>query len=199
MLLVAGVAFTHLCGAEPARTWRLAVTGFQRPAGVAVESIPGALSTELAAARADGKSAKGELDFISKEEFDALRLSWPEFQAQTASAASAELARVKVEWIRDRHQIIECAILRGARPSDDITPAVLAPDFLKRFTPVFGRKVLLAIPERGTIFLFPRLASHYQDYAQQVLAVYRKSKHPVSREVLELSATGLRAIGEYEE
>ncbi len=175
---------------------RVAICGFQRPAGMAVAAIPGAQSTQLAAARA---TEKGGLELLSQEAFDALGLDWAAFQSTTAKAASAELSRAKVEWIRDHHEVIECAILRAASPGGDITPAILAPDFLQRFTPVFGRKVLVAIPERGTVFLFPRLASHYQDYAARVLAVYCKSKTPVSPEVLELSATGLRAIGTYEQ
>lgn len=194
--IVTLLACAHCCQAGPAEAWRVAVAGFQRPAGMATAPIAGAQSTELAAARA---TAKGDLAFMSREEFAALGVGWPAFQAQAAPAASAALAGVNVEWIRDRRQVIDCAILRGARPGDDITPVILAPGFLKRFTPVFGRKVLIAIPERGTIFLFPRLASRYQDYAARVLGVYRQAKAPVSPEVLELSATGLRAIGAYEE
>ena len=181
--------------AEPGEALRVVICGFQRPAGVAVAAIPGAQSTQLAAARV---SEKGGVEFLSQEAFDALGLDWAAFQATTAKAASTELSRAKVEWLRDRHEVIQCGILRSASPGGDVTPAVLAPDFLQRFTPVFGRKILVAIPERGTVFLFPRLASRYQDYAARVFTLFRQSKTPVSAEVLELSATGLRAIGTYE-
>jgi len=186
-----------LAQADPGtpETWRVAVTGYQRPAGTMVCAIPSALKTELAAAR---ETSAGDLAFLSQDDFESLGMDWKTFQAKTGPAASALLVGLKPEWIRDRNQVIECAILRAARPSDDITPVILAPDFLKRFTPIFGRKILVALPDRRTIFLFPRLASRYQDYADRVVAIYRKSDVPVSREVLELSASGLRAIGEFE-
>lgn len=177
-------------------TWRVALTGFARPAHTFTQPIPGALETELAAACT---TATGGVRFLSREEFAALGVDWATFSAQSAAAASAELADLKQDWIRDDNQVIQCAILRVRHPVDNATLAVLAPDFLKRFTPAFGRKILLAIPDTHTLFLFPRLASHYPEYGARVLAVVQKSKSPVSREVFELSATGLRAVGTYEE
>jgi hypothetical protein len=180
----------------PTPAWRVAVVGFQRPAGVWTTRISGAQFTELAAAC---PGEKGAFRYLTREEFAALGVDWATFQAGAAPAAAALLAKVTPEWIRDGNQVIDCAILRGARPDEDITPVILTPGFLKRFTPVFGRKFLIAIPERGTVFLFPLLASRYQDYAERVLSVYHKSKNPVSREVLELGPGGLRAIGAYAE
>lgn len=177
--------------------WRVVIAGFMRPAGVYVQPIPGAETTQFAAARAEKPGEAPRL--LSREEFAALRVEWTAFRAASAAGASAELAKIAPEWIRDRNQVIECAILRATSPRGDVTAAVLAPEFAKRFLPVFGRKMLLAIPDRRTVFLFPRLASRYQDYAARVLAVYRKSDCPVSREVFELSAAGLRAVGQYEE
>ncbi len=196
-ILVACAGFAQADPPAPpaAATWRVAVVGYQHPAGTMVSAIPGALKTELAAAR---ETAVGDLAYLTQADFEALGIDWKTFQAKSAPAASALLAGLKPEWIRDRNQVIECAILRAERPADDITPVILAPDFLKRFTPIFGRKILIAVPDRRTLFLFPRLASRYQDYADRVVGIYRKSDVPVSREVFELSDAGLRAIGEYE-
>jgi hypothetical protein len=180
----------------PTPTWRVAVVGFQRPAGIYTTKIPGAQFTELAAAR---PGEKGASRYLTGEEFAALGVDWATFQAKAAPSAAALLTKVTPEWVRDRNQVIDCAILRGEQPGEDITSVIFAPGFLKRFTPVFGRKFLIAIPERGTVFLFPRLASRYQDYAERVLSAYHKSKNPVSREVLELGPAGLRAIGAYAE
>lgn len=198
---VAAAALAWLAVSSPAEppapaAWRVTIAGFLRPAGTFVAPIAGAHTTQYAAACA---TEAGGIRYLSQEEFAALGVDWETFRAGSASAASAQLAQLRPEWIRDRNQVIECAILRVKNPADDVTAAVLAPDFLKRFTPVFGRKMLLAIPDRQTVYLFPRLASRYQDYAERVLSVYRKSAEPVSREVLELSATGLRAMGEYQD
>jgi len=185
----------------PESVWRVILTSFLHAQGTQTQPILGAKDTKLAAAwaMAAENGSQNRVQLMSKETFAALGLDWAAFSAKTAAAASAELASLHPEWIRDRNQVIDCAILRSKSPGDDVTVAILAPDFLQRFAPVFGRKILLAIPDKHTVYLFPRLASKYQEYGDQVLSVYRKSEWPVSREVFELSATGLRAIGEYEE
>ena len=181
----------------PPSAWRVVMVGSTHPQETQIQPIPGAKDTQCAAALATSVEGGRAMRLLSKEEFTALGVDWATFSSQAAAAASAKLASLQPELIRDRNQVIDCAILRSTRPTDDITIAVLAPDFLKRFTPLFGRKMLLAIPDRHTVYLFPKLASRYQDYGERVLAVYRKSESPVSREVFELSTGGLRAIGEY--
>lgn len=177
-------------------SWRVVIAPMFRLPQV-TEPISGAKEVVIAAAWASEKD--GAIRCMNQKDFDALGLDWKTFSGKTASAASLELAAVQPELIRDRREVLECIILRSKRPSDDITVAVLAPDFLARFTPLLGSKLLLAIPDRHTVFLFPKLVSHYRDYASKVLAIYRQSESPVSREVFELSSTGLRAIGAYEE
>ena len=191
-LAVGSVLGATLVGAEPPQsTWRVVIVGDIRSSGTETQPIRGAKDTKMAPAWGART--------MTKEQFAALGVDWAAFSAKSAAAASAELAMLKPELIRDRNQVIECAILRSKTPADDITAAVLAPDFLQRFTPLFGRKMLVAIPDRRTVYLFPRLASRYGDYGARVLAVYQKSECPVSRELFELSAAGLRAIGAYGE
>ena len=181
----------------PEAAWRVVITGSLQPQDMQSEPIPGARDTQFAAARAGaaGEGLGWPVIFLSRGEFAALGVDWAAFRAKSSAAASAELARLEPELIRDRNAVIECAIFHSQRR--DITVAVLAPDFLKRFTPLFGRKMLVAIPDRHTVFLFPQLASRYEEYAGRVLAVYQKSDCPVSREVLEWSAEGVRAIGAF--
>lgn len=175
----------------PETAWRVVITGPLQPQNAQTQPIPGAKATWFAAA--------GAGHILAQEEFRALNVDWAAFRGKAGAAANLELAGLNPEWIRDRNAVIECAIFHSQRPSDDITVAIGAPDFLARFTPLFGRKMLLAIPDRHTAFLFPKLASRYQAYAERVLTVYKKSECPVSREVFELSAEGLRAIGAYAE
>jgi len=191
---IVALSLGHAVAEEPSvAACRMVVTAKYTLPQVA-RPIPGSQETVFAAA---WKTQGGTVRLLSQAQFDALGLDWAAFTAQTGTAASGELA--KPELIRDSRGVLECAILRPSQPGGDVTGAVLAPDFLKRFAPLFGSKLLVAIPDRGTVFLFPKLASRYMDYAQRVLAVYRQSDAPVSREVYEQSATGLRAIGAYEE
>ena len=200
LLGMAGAVSAGENGAPPpASSWRVVIAAnFTLPQVTA--PIPNSNEAVFAAACATAdKERTRETRLLTKNAFNALGVDWETFSATTGVAASVELASIEPELIRDRHQVIECAILRAKSPADNLTVVVAAPDFLKRFTPLFGRKMLLAIPDRRTIYLFPKLVSHYQEYAARVLAAYRKSECPVSREVYELSAGGLTAIGTYED
>ena len=77
--------------------------------------------------------------------------------------------------------------------------AVLAPRFLALFRQTLGDTVLVVVPNRYTAFVFPQLATHYQEYYPMVFAAYRETAFPISVEVLEFSAAGIRAVGVYEE
>jgi hypothetical protein len=84
--------------------------------------------------------------------------------------------------------------------SDDPLTAtmVLSPDFLKKFKDIFGPTILVAIPSRFTVYVFPALASEYQSYAPVVIQDYQQSTYPVSLEVFEISDAGMRVIGAFE-
>jgi len=199
LVLCLFLGVTLVAGEPPAEAdWRVGIAGNLCPRNTFTTPIPGAKETKFTAAysTAGGGSAES-LRYLDTEAFAALGVDWATFVAKTAAAASAELANLKPEILRDRNDVIECAILRAKCPADNITVAVLAPDFLKRFTPFFGRKILVVVPDRHTVYLFPTLASRYQAYGEKILSVYNKSTCPVSREVFELSSTGLRAIGAY--
>ena len=157
--------------------------------------IPGAKSTVLAAALA-GSEDDAEVQILRSADFDRLGVDWAAFAAKAQVQASAELVRLTPEYVRDKHEVIECAILRSDRPTT--TSAALAQEFLTRFADTFGSKLLIAIPNRFTIYVFPALASRYRDYGAQVLSDYNTATYPVSREVFELSAQGLRAVGTFE-
>jgi hypothetical protein len=67
------------------------------------------------------------------------------------------------------------------------------------FQETIGDSVLLVVPNRYRAFIFPRLASRYEEYTPMVFEAYRATAYPVSVEVFEVSADGMRAIGVYEE
>ena len=158
------------------------------------QPVPNAKATVMAAGWTD---STGEVHCFAKLDFDQLRPpGWAAFAEKTQAAATAELARLTPEYSRDRNRVVECAILRSDRQTT--ASAIFAPGFLKRFSDVFGAKLLVAIPNRFTIYVFPALASRYQDYATRVASDYHNSSYPVSLELFELSAQGLRAIGTLE-
>ena len=155
--------------------------------------IPGAEKTELVAAII----ADSEATYLSRAQFDALKMDWAAFAAETQANADAELKSIKTEYVRDRKKVIVYAALRS--PHRLIASAVLAPKFLDLFKDTLGEKVLVVIPNRSTAYVFPALASNYREYAPLIFEAYRATAFPVSTEVFELSPDGMKAVGAFEE
>lgn len=181
----------------PEASWRILIEPrFMHPA--VSQPIPGAQATLLAAGYSAPESGDDEIHYFQKAEWESLgKPDWALFVQKTQAAASAELTRLTPTLVRDRNQVIECAILHSDRQTTAC--ALLAPEFRKRFADIFGPKLLVAVPDRFTIYVFPSLASRYAEYGSQVLSVYRSSPYRVSLELFELSAQGLRTVGSFEE
>jgi hypothetical protein len=192
MRLVAVAFFLGLCAARaedaPAapmvRAW-LEPKSMHVPLAV---PIVGAQRTEIALGRLteDGLEA-----FAKSETLDAESL----FDVGRANAA-ADLATLKPRYVRDRHKVIQYAELRSTQPL--VASAVLAPKFLPLFKDTLGETVLVVVPSRYTAYVFPRLATRYQEYYPMVFAAYGETAYPVSVEVFEFSANGIRAVGVFD-
>ena len=176
---------------EPAR-WRVWLEAkFMRAA--VTQPIPGAERTVLAAGYADGE----EPLYLLPEQFNSLKVPWAGFMAAARANADAELASLKPEYIRDRKAVIEYAVLRSEQPI--VARAILSPALLAMFKDTLGEKLLVAVPSRYAAFVFPRLASSYQQYTPMMIEAYRATAFPVSLEVFEVSSEGWKAVGVYEE
>jgi hypothetical protein len=119
-----------------------------------------------------------------------------ELFAQARANAVADLETLQPRYTRDRHKVIQYAELRSARPI--VASAVLAPKFRTLFRNTLGDTVLVVVPSRYVAYAFPALASSYRDYYPMVFEAYRESAWPVSVEVFEFSANGIRAVGVFE-
>jgi len=139
----------------------------------------------------------GEPVCLSEKEFKALEVDQKAFLAAAEENAAVELKKLTPEFTRNRKKVIQYATIISESPLT--ASVVLAPGFLKLFTDTLGPKVIVAIPNRYTIYVFPVLASHYQDYAPMISEAYRATSYPVSMEAYELSEQGLKAVGLYPE
>jgi hypothetical protein len=156
--------------------------------------VPGAQRTDFAGGIA---GEEGPVVF-SRSQWDSLGIAWDDFFTKARANAAPELAALKPKFVRDRRtKVIAYATLASEQPI--MASAVLAPKFLALFADTLGPKVLVAVPNRHTAFVFPRLASNYQDFASTVIEAYRATTYPVSLEVLEFGPEGIRAVGVYEE
>jgi len=154
--------------------------------------IPGAQRTVLAPVVVAGD----EYLFPSREIWERFHVEDAEIQRRAAIMSETDLSALRLRYERDRKQVIQYAELSSNRPI--VASAVLAPKFLEIFRDTLGDKVLLVVPNRFTAYVFPALASNYQDYYPMVFEAYRGTAWPISVEVFEVSAAGMRAVGVYQ-
>ncbi len=155
--------------------------------------IAGAERTVLCA----GFSTEEGLRAMTREELAGMGIGMEKFASRARENAQGELAVLKPRYVRNRKKVIEYAELRSGKPV--VADAVLAPKFLALWKDTLGEKVLVVVPNRFTAFVFPALASNYEDYAPMVLEALRATAWPVSVEVFEISSEGVRCVGRYAE
>ena len=144
-----------------------------------------------------GTLGDGELVPLPRADWDGLKMDWAQFFARTQASATTDLATLKPRYVRNKKRVIEYAALESERGI--VAGAVLAPGFLEMFRETLGEKVLLVVPNQSTAYVFPALASNYRDYWPMIFQAYRATAYPVSVEVFEVSAQGMRAVGVFEE
>lgn len=155
--------------------------------------ISAAKNTVLAPARL-GETG---VEFPTVAVWHAAGLSEETVAKVTARFASEMLRHTKVEYVRSRKNVVEYAVLRSDKFPVCVT--VFAPEFRKQFEEVFGPKMLLVIPNRQTVFVFPGLDVDFSEYAPMILEAWRSVAAKVSLEVFELGDRGMRATGRIEE
>lgn len=120
--------------------------------------------------------------------------SWDPFLKGCRERSGLLLATLDPELIRDSRGIVQMAVIHTKDPMT--ASCVLAPGFLPRFSALFGPELIIAIPARNKIYVFPKLANRIADTTQTIRDDYLISPMPVSTELFELSKKGIRAIGD---
>lgn len=156
------------------------------------QPIKGAQKTALVPGR---ETSIGGVRYYTKEEFEALGLGWSGFQKKAEAAATRVLATLKPEITRDAKNFVTSAVLRG--PSHLTASAVLAPRFYEMFRATMGDDLVVLIPDRFTVYVFPRPLGQYKELGPKILAAYAEAAYPVSYEVLLLNKQGLSALGSF--
>lgn len=151
------------------------------------ESLPiqGSDRTVLVPAR----FSNGEIQPLKKGD------PWDEVKKNADASADAILASLKPEYVRDGNQVIQYAVLKSDSPLT--ASAVLAPGFGKLFAETIGPDLLVAIPNRHLVYIFPKQSLVFQTFADMIYAEYQSSSDPVSRELFEWRKGKLIAIGSY--
>jgi hypothetical protein len=156
--------------------------------------IPGAGRTVFAAASVGGD---GQVAYVGKKEWAASGLERAALERGTAAVGDELLGRFQAELKRDRKGVVAYGVIQAELQL--VSALVFSDRFREKYEPVFGPDFLVSIPNRFTVFLFPKYAGKYRDYAPMILDAYRATPFPVSPEIFELSAGGLRAVGVFGE
>lgn len=119
--------------------------------------------------------------------------SWDLFLKESREETSLLMATLNPLMVRDAHQVIQAAVMSSDDPR--LASCILNPGFLRRFSAIFGPELIVAIPSRTKIYVFPKLANRLAEMIQAIHDDYLISPQPVSTELFELSKKGMRAIG----
>ena len=120
--------------------------------------------------------------------------SWDRFLKGARERSGLLLATLDPLLVRDSRGIVQMAVIHTEDPMT--ASCVLSPAFLTRFSAIFGPELIIAIPARNKIYVFPKLANRIPDTSQTIRDDYLISPMPVSTELFEVSKKGIRAIGD---
>ena len=151
--------------------------------------IEGSQRTTLAIARV----VNGEIAPLTREQKKSVHMTYEQIRAEALKTASATMAQLKPEFLRDRNGVIKHAVIES---SDPLTAScVLAPEFGEKFRDTLGPDLLVAIPTRNQVLVFSRQDDTHLRLAETIIGNYLQSNHPVSREVFALEGGRLRSLG----
>jgi len=118
---------------------------------------------------------------------------WDTFLKESREDTSLLIATINPLMVRDAHQVIQAAVMSSNDPR--LASCILNPGFLRRFSAIFGPELIVAIPSRTKIYVFPKLANRLPEMIRTIRDDYLISPQPVSTELFELSKKGMKAIG----
>jgi hypothetical protein len=99
------------------------------------------------------------------------------------------------ETIRDSTGVITAIRLKSPDPT--FSSILLLPDLGNRYANLLGPDCFIAVPNRRTVLLFPRLATNIQSFAPLVFSLYHNDPWPISTEIFEIADGHLRACGHF--
>lgn len=158
----------------------------------AAREIPGARQSQLV----PGVTTADGIDVLGPDAFAARGQSWSAFVKAANATAAAHLKTVKIEWFRDANGLAEFARIRN--PSPLTASVVHAPEFLDRFKASLGDRLLVGIPDRNTVYVFPRtMPTIFKRLSPEIAEAYARALYPVSPEAFELTPNRFAVVGSF--
>jgi hypothetical protein len=124
------------------------------------------------------------------------RLSISELHTLAVAYAQSILKQTSPKFIRDRHGVIVAIRIENQDPA--FSSVLLTPGFTDRFENLLGKDCLVCVPNRQTVFLFPRLGGNMEQFSIPLRGIYHNSVWPVSTELFEWRGGALHSIRDFE-
>jgi hypothetical protein len=124
------------------------------------------------------------------------RLAIPELHTLAVAYAQSILKQTSPKIIRDRQGVIVAIRIGGQDPA--FSSVLLTPGFAERFADLLGKDCLVCVPNRQTVFLFPRLGSNMEKFSIPLRGIYHNSVWPVSTELFEWRGGALHSVRDFE-
>lgn len=158
----------------------------------AAQLLPGSKLTVIVPAREDTLG----LSRLTKEELAATGLKWEQFLAQAAATAAPHLKSLKPDIHRDKKGAALYAILKS--DSHLTASVILCPEFFTQFRETFGDRLVVLVPDRFTVYVFPRGFTDFQTMGPGILEQHANSVWPCSQEAFEINSAGLKCLGAFD-
>jgi hypothetical protein len=118
---------------------------------------------------------------------------WDHLITESLDRAGLLLSTIDPLLVRDSKGVLQMAVLSADTPL--LATGVLTKGFLTKFSALFGPELLITIPARNKVYVFPKLANRIPEMSATIRDDYLISPMPVSTELFELSKSGLKAVG----
>ncbi len=158
----------------------------------AAQLLPGSKKTVIVPAREDALG----LSRLTTGEFAATGLKWEQFLKQAAATAAAHLKSLKPDIHRDKKGAALYAVLKSE--SHLTASIILCPEFFAQFRGMFGDRLVVLIPDRFTVYVFPRGFTDFQTMGPAILEQFDRSVWPCSQEAFEITGAGLKCLGAFD-
>jgi hypothetical protein len=119
-----------------------------------------------------------------------------ELHTLAVAYAQAILRQMSPKFLRDRQGVLTAIRIEDKDPA--LSSILLTPGFAERFEDLLGKDCLVAVPNRNTVFLFPRLGGNLEQFYDPLRSIYHNSVWPVSTEFFEWRSGALHSIKDFE-
>lgn len=159
------------------------------------KAMGGSVTTVFCPAREISRAPYVEV--YTDSEFSKLGISADAFEKKAREAAERLLTVYRPELIKDATGKVAYGVYRGEK---EIFPCLMmAPSLGKVFENVFGKEIIVAMPDRNALYIFPPNPAVVEDFAADMESRYELSLNAASDEVFVIKGdTGeIRALGSF--